>query len=98
LPVGASQQWKIEMGDSRAAQSCRGDLLCLLFRNEAVSTTCRLQLLGFAFLLAVVAREIMALLMTAGVNDPLFHGCNDGCSWFVRNGNESDRIVIAPSG
>jgi hypothetical protein len=62
------------MGDSSAAQRCRSGFLCSLFRNETVSTARRLQPLGFAFLLAVVACEIMALLMTAGVNDLLFLG------------------------
>jgi hypothetical protein len=60
------------MGYSRAAQRCRSGFVCSLFRNETVSTARRLQPLSFAFLLAVVACEIMALLMTAGVNDLLF--------------------------
>jgi hypothetical protein len=33
---------------------------------------------------------MMSLLMTAGMNDPLFHGRDDACSCFVRNANESD--------
>jgi hypothetical protein len=40
-------------------------------------------------LLAFKAGEMMSLLRTAGMNDPLFHGMDDARSWFVRNANES---------
>ncbi|MDD1450053.1 hypothetical protein NHF48_002330 [Sphingomonas sp. H160509] len=89
MPIGAGKRGKIEVGDGSAAERCRSGFLCLLFRNEAVSTGSCLKPFGFAFLLAVKTGKIMTLLMTAGVNNPLFHGWDDGCSWFMRNGNES---------
>ena len=53
------------------------------FRNDAVSTGSRLEPLSLSFLLAVKAGKIVSPLVSAGMNDPLVHGC----SWFVRNGN-----------
>ncbi len=90
LTIGADEKRQIKVSDRSNVQSCSLDLLGLLFSHEAVPACCGLQPPRFALLLAVIAGEVMSLLVTACMYDPLFNGRNGACSWFVRNLNESD--------
>ena len=90
LTVGANEERQIKVRDRRSVEYRSLDLFCLLFGDKAVSARSSPKPPRLALLLAVIAGEVMSLLVTAGMRDPLFHARDGACSRFVRNLNESD--------
>lgn len=90
LTIGANKERQIKVRDRRSVECRSFGLFGLLLRYKAVPARSCFKPPRLTLLLAVIAGEVMSLLVTAGMCDPLFHGRNGACSSFVRNFNESE--------